>query len=125
MDRTGKGSVGRVGEDATCRYLEGLGHTILERNWRCGHLEIDIITLASDGLHIIEVKTRVAPVAHAPEENVDASKRRKLTSAALRYLHSGRVPGDVEVFFDIVTVVLDGSKTDIKWFPGAWIPIYL
>lgn len=125
MELRGKGSVGRVGEDAACRYLEGLGHTVLERNWRSGHLEIDIITLAPDGLHIIEVKTRVAPVAHAPEENVDASKRRKLTSAALRYLHSGRVPGDLEVFFDIVTVLLRGGSTEVNWFPGAWIPIYV
>ena len=35
--------LGRQGEDIACRYLESIGHTILERNWRSGHLEIDIV----------------------------------------------------------------------------------
>ncbi|HAW06425.1 MAG TPA: endonuclease, partial [Rikenellaceae bacterium] len=42
----GRGEFGRRGEDEACMYLVSQGHTILERNWRCGHLEIDVITLA-------------------------------------------------------------------------------
>ena len=34
---------GATGEELACRYLESLGYTIHERNWRYGHLEIDII----------------------------------------------------------------------------------
>ena len=45
----GRAQTGRTGEDAACRYLTEQGHTILERNWRSGHLEIDIISLAPDG----------------------------------------------------------------------------
>ena len=37
--------LGRQGEDIACTLLESMGHTILERNWRSGHLEIDIISL--------------------------------------------------------------------------------
>ena len=125
MELSGNLPVGASGEKDACRYLESIGHTILERNWRSGHLEIDIISLAPDGLHIVEVKTRVAPLAALPEENVTAAKRRKITSAALKYLHSGRVRADVEIFFDIIAVVYEGGRTTVTYFPQAWIPMYV
>ena len=122
----GTAQTGRRGEDAACRYLTGLGHTVLERNWRSGHLEIDIISLAQDGLHIVEVKTRVAPVAAPPEENVRYDKQRHLARAAQRYLHlkDDRKLSGLEVFFDIVAVTLKGDCEEIAYFPQAFIPIY-
>ena len=42
-------SLGRLGEDMACRFLQGRGHAILERNWRSGHLEIDIISFNVKG----------------------------------------------------------------------------
>ena len=66
----GRGEFGRRGEDEACMYLVSQGHTILERNWRCGHLEIDVITLAGDGIHFVEVKSRMVPVQGRPEEAV-------------------------------------------------------
>lgn len=70
-------SLGRRGEDVACGFLSGKGHTIVERNYRSGHLEIDIITLDKDGVHFVEVKSRVAPVAVSPEENVTAAKQKR------------------------------------------------
>ena len=35
--------VGKAGEDIAAGFLIKAGHTILERNWRSGHLEIDLI----------------------------------------------------------------------------------
>ena len=43
--------LGQKGEDIACGLLEGMGHSILERNYRSGHLEIDIISLDADGIH--------------------------------------------------------------------------
>lgn len=37
--------LGRRGEDVACEFLTGKGHTIVQRNFRAGHLEIDIISL--------------------------------------------------------------------------------
>ena len=51
----GRAETGRRGEDAACRYLAARGHVILERNWRSGHLEIDIISLAQDGRYHVSV----------------------------------------------------------------------
>ena len=121
-------SLGRRGEDVACGFLSGKGHTIVERNYRSGHLEIDIISLDRNGVHFVEVKSRVAPVAVSPEENVTVSKQRKVADAALRYLNMAkdkRISGDLEVNFDVVAVTFDGGKEIVEWFPNAFYPMYL
>ena len=121
-------SLGRRGEDGACCFLSGKGHTIVERNYRSGHLEIDIITLDKDGVHFVEVKSRVAPVAVSPEENVTAAKQKKVADAALRYLHTSkdkRLSADLEVSFDVVAVTFDGGGEIVEWFPNAYYPMYL
>lgn len=125
MEGRGRTIAGRYGEDAACRYLEGLGHTVLERNWRGGHLELDIISQAPDGIHFVEVKTRVAPVSASPEENVGWTKQKRMVAAANKYLN-GKGGGQEfrEVFFDVIAVTLDGGKTEIAYFPSAFVPIY-
>ncbi len=120
--------LGRRGEDVANRFLEGLGHRIVTRNYRSGHLEIDIISQDVNGVHFVEVKSRVAPVMAAPEENVTPLKQRKIASAALRYLHNSKDPllsSDSEVHFDIVAVTFEGGEEKIEWFPDAFIPMYL
>lgn len=120
----GKNALGKRGEDLAAEYLAARGHTVLARNWRGGHLELDLVTEAADGVHFVEVKTRTAPVAAAPEENVGKLKQQRITSAALRFLHAMDAVGDREAFFDVVAVVFDGDKVEIHYFPQAWIPMY-
>jgi len=120
--------LGKRGEDVACSFLERMGHRILERNYRTGHLEIDIISADGNGVHFVEVKSRVAPVAAEPEESVTRLKQKKITQAALRYLHSsGRGWGwdASEVFFDVLAVTFDKGEERVEWFPGAYIPLYI
>lgn len=122
--------VGRRGEELACEYLIGKGHTILERNWRSGHLELDIISLDKDGIHFVEVKSRVAPVTAQPEENVGYTKQKKLIAAAQRYLHSADrkrklTSVDLEISFDVVSIIFEGDNFGIEWFPQAYIPLYI
>lgn len=123
METTRK-TLGNLGEDLACEHLRSLGHVILDRNWRHGHLEIDIVSEDGQGLHFVEVKSRVAPVSAEPEENVGWKKQRRLATAANAYLHE-RGAGDLEVTFDIITVVFDGEETDIKYYNQAFIPLYI
>ena len=46
--------LGQLGEELACEWLREMGHTILERNWRSGHLEVDIISFDADGIHFIQ-----------------------------------------------------------------------
>lgn len=120
-------NLGKLGEEIAGEYLADLGHTIVERNWRSGHYEIDLITVDPEGLHFVEVKSRVAPVSASPEENVDFRKQQKLVRAANLFLHSDskkRRIGDMEIFFDVISVIFEGERTDITFFPKAYVPIY-
>ena len=118
-------AIGKRGEDEACAFLVREGQVILERNWRGGRCEIDIISADSAGLHFVEVKSRKAPAAADPLVNVTAAKQKNMVQAALRYLHSeGRRFKDAEVNFDIITVVLDRASAQIRYYPQAIIPIY-
>ena len=124
---TARMRLGRRGEDVACRFLEGMGHRIVDRNYRSGHLEIDIVSEDGNGVHFVEVKSRVAPVAIAPAENVTPLKQKKIANAALRYLHNSKDPwiaGCTEVSFDVVAITFDGGKETVEWFPDAFIPMY-
>lgn len=124
MDRQ---AVGKQGEDEACTYLRTHGHTVVDRNWRSGHLEIDIVSTDQNGIHFVEVKTRTAPVMADPEVNVDWKKQQRLVRAAQSYLHKAKAPwmDDLEVFFDVITVVLDGKDKLIEYYPQAFIPLYV
>ena len=115
---------GRRGEDAAAAYLAAAGHRILERNWRSGHLEVDIISETPDAIHFVEVKARTLPCQAPPEENVGPVKQKRITAAALGYIHRKNCFGK-EVFFDVISVVYSASGTKIEYFPQAWIPMYL
>ena len=49
---------GRRAEDEACRYLEGLGFALLERNHRTRWSEIDIIARKKDLILFVEVRSR-------------------------------------------------------------------
>ena len=128
--KTDRTIVGRRGEQEAGRYLEQLGHRILARNWRGGHLELDIVTLQGRELHFVEVKSRVAPVMAEPQRNVGREKQRRLVAAANAFLHSDDrrdLPADLEVFFDVLSVVFfdAGEDFQIEYYPKAFLPLYV
>lgn len=118
---------GTEGEEIACRYLTEKGHVILKRNWRAGHLEIDLITLADDGIHFVEVKTRRTPVQGRPQDSVNTAKQRNLANAAKRFLSSRNAEklGDMEVSLDVVSIVISPYETEIEYIQQAFIPIYI
>jgi len=127
--KSDRATVGRKGEEEASRYLARLGHRILARNWRGGHLELDIITLLGNELHIVEVKSRVAPVMAEPQRNVGRTKQMRMVAAAQAFLRSDdrrTLPADLEIVFDVMSVVFygTGAEFDIAYYPKAFIPLY-
>ena len=115
---------GSRGEAAVAEYLTEHGHTILDRNWRCGHLELDIVSMDKLGLHFVEVKTRSSDEALAPQEAVGAVKMKRLSAASKMYLsRKGSRLGGSEVFFDIAAVLDRDNHLEINYFPNAFLPL--
>ena len=116
--------IGQNGEEIACDFLLSRGHQILDRNWRSGHLELDIVSEDQEGLHFVEVKARTAPVTSTLTDQVNRIKQKRISAAALQYLNKKHLVGQ-EVFFDIVSVLFDGQETVVRYFPHAWIPMYV
>lgn len=126
--KTKQQTVGARGEQEAYNYLLGEGHRIVKRNWRTGHLELDLITVKDHTLHIVEVKTRSAGAPIRPEVNVNSYKRQRMVRAAAAFLHSPEMAalhGVEEIQFDVLTVVFDEHcGPQIEYFPAAFVPMY-
>ena len=103
-------ALGSFGERRAAAHYRALGYAVLERNWRCGEGEIDLICARGTVLVICEVKARTGSAHGHPLEVVTPAKQRRLRRLATRYLRQQGSPW-AEVRFDVVGV-LDG-KLDI------------
>ena len=95
--------LGKWGEDLAARYLQQRGYVIVERDWRSGHRDIDIVALDGDTAVFVEVKTRRSRFFGEPEEAIDYRKRLSLQTAISHYVKMRHI--NCEIRFDIVTVV--------------------
>ena len=116
--------LGQTGEEIACDFLKTKGHQILDRNWRSGHLELDIVSEDASGVHFIEVKARTVPVTSTLTDQVNRVKQKRISAAAMQYLNKKHLLGQ-EVYFDIVSVLFDREETVVRYFPQAWIPMYI
>ena len=96
---------GHLGEDLAQEKLLANGYTIIARNWRYKHLEIDFIAKDKQILVFVEVKTRQNTRYGHPYEAVDWRKQQKLARAAQIFLARSNHQGEIR--FDIVSVVLN------------------
>ena len=104
--------LGRWGEDLAAAFLEEKGYAIIERDWKSGHHDLDIVAKDGSTLVIVEVKTRRNRLYGNPEEAIDYRKRRSLLSAINHYTKSHRIYSNVR--FDIISIVGNmGEKPEI------------
>src|SRR3989344_3350437 len=75
----------RLGEEIAAKYLLDKGYKIIERNFRKGYGEIDIIAIDKDTLVFIEVKTRTSNKFGDPLESITPWKLKSLIKTAYFY----------------------------------------
>ena len=110
--------LGALGEKLAVAYLTEKGYEILTTNWRSGQMEIDIIAQNKDFLVVAEVKTRSTNVFGEPEEFVNKQKQKLLIKAAEAYVV--KMDLDVEVRFDIISVLVNKGKHQINHIEDAF-----
>ena len=108
--------IGNFGERMTVRYLRWHGYTVKERNWRSGHMEIDIIAANFSTVAFVEVKARTysretLDVAPPPGNAVKSEKQRLTRKAAKDYLWQH--PTQKQPRMDVIEVwLVHDEKTD-------------
>lgn len=104
----------KLGEDKACEYLKRIGFKIIERNFRKGYGEIDIVALdptegSGQVLVFVEVKTRTSNQFGTPLEGITYWKLKSLIKMAQYYKMTHRnVPEGLRI--DAIAVILNGDK---------------
>lgn len=112
--------LGKAGEEAAAKYLEQNGYTLLDRNWRKNHLELDIVAAKDKELIIVEVKTRSNTDYIEPQDAVNWQKIRRIVVATDAYIKHFCL--DVPVRFDIITAVGEPGAFKIEHIKDAFYP---
>lgn len=108
-------AIGKLGEGKAIDFLECQGYQLLERNYRSGRGEIDIIVIRPRLLLFVEVKTHTNLWHGAPEDKVRWCQQQKIMETAQRYLSNCFWEGQIR--FDVIVVYMDGSN-EIRHFPS-------
>jgi putative endonuclease len=103
-----KDVLGRDGEQAAVKYLEGCGFRILDRNWRCADGQIDIVAVERQTFVVCEVKIRSGTRYGAPLEVVGTAKRTRLRRLGVQWLNAHSVRFD-QIRIDVVGLLYEGT----------------
>ena len=117
-----KSETGRRGEDLALAWMQDHGFRLLDRNWRSGHKELDLVMEGDERVHIVEVKTMTPPLLIQPFEKVDPAKQGRLVAAARHYIAQRQVTREVQ--FDVVSVILGDGQPQVEYIPESFFPIW-
>lgn len=113
--------LGQWGEEQAVRHLILHDYSILQRNYRSGKLEVDIIAKKGNTIIFIEVKTRVTATIGEPYLAVTKSKQKQIIKAANAYLVQTNCWLDAQ--FDIISIVHNSHRTKLEHIPNAFCPL--
>ncbi len=111
---------GEVGERIAAQYLISKGYQIVERNWRFGRYELDIIASKGDDIIFIEVKTRSNERFMPTYKSIDKRKIKNIVLAADKYIKVHHI--ELNIRFDIVILVGDLQSPKITHWENAFYP---
>ncbi len=112
--------IGTTGEDLACQRLLKSGFTIMERNFRFGKAEIDIIAKNNNFIIAVEVKTRRSASRTDYFHAVTRAKMSSMVRALEFYMRKKGI--SLETRFDFVRVDLGGKEPFIEHVPSFFIP---
>lgn len=122
---TDRQELGVAGELIAERWLVARGWEILDRRFRDGHRDLDLVACKIDEpgagrlVAFVEVRTRYSTRYGTPEESVGWKKQRELARSARAWIASNRRSGD-NYRFDVIGVVLGQGTTRIEHIPDAF-----
>ncbi|MCC6438360.1 MAG: YraN family protein [Acidimicrobiales bacterium] len=102
---TGRKRLGAVGEQLAVTWYERHGFTVLARNWRSRHGEIDLIVRRGDVVVFAEVKSRSSTAFGHPAEAVTWRKQQRIRRLAAAWLAEAGLRAPVTVRFDVVGIL--------------------
>jgi putative endonuclease len=112
-------ALGAAGERVAARWVARLGWQVVQRRFRSGRRDIDLV--AKDGATVVfvEVKARRTPRFGGPVEAVGWRKQRELSRSARVWIDRHGAAGDA-YRFDVIGVLIEGQRVRVRHVPGAF-----
>lgn len=113
--------LGRRGESIAAEFLIQAGWTVVARNFRFGHKEIDLVVRRGRTVAFVEVKARSGTEYGHPLAAITAAKRAEVQRVARAWIaRFGRI-GDV-YRFDAIGIVWSGNSDEpaLEHIEDAW-----
>jgi putative endonuclease len=110
---------GKLGERIAERWLRQRGWHVVERRFRNGRRDIDLVVRRESTVAFVEVKARKGDDFGGPVEAVHWRKQRELKRSAQVWIdRHGQPPEDYR--FDIVGVLVSGDRVRVRHIQDAF-----
>jgi putative endonuclease len=113
--------LGKQGEQLAKEHLIAKGYKIIVLNFRAGKAEVDIIAKTGDLFVFAEVKTRNSEFFGLPESFVSNKKQKLFALAAESFCELNNYR-DVEIRYDILSVIINQYVQSVHHFEDAFFP---
>jgi putative endonuclease len=111
--------LGVRGERIAERWLQRKGWRVLQRRFRDGHRDLDLIAERFGTVAFVEVKARSGAEFGTPVEAVDWRKRRELVRSARMWISRHGQPGE-SYRFDVIGVLLAQERVFVRHVENAF-----
>ena len=116
---TARQAFGELGERIAERWLRRRGWRVIQRRFRSGHRDIDLVVERDGTVAFVEVKARKGAAFGGPVQAVNYRKRKQLERSAMVWIdRHGREADDYR--FDVVGVLVDGAAVRICHVENAF-----
>ena len=120
-----KQAFGEQGERIAEEWLSTRGWEIVDRRFRNGHRDVDLIVSRSDGadgriVAFVEVKARGTADFGGPLAAVGWQKQRELCRSARVWISRFQQPGD-SYRFDVVGVIASPGRVEVQHVENAFL----
>jgi putative endonuclease len=110
---------GELGERIAERWLRRQGWRVVQRRFRSGHRDIDLVVEREGTVAFVEVKARKGLAFGDPVEAVNWSKQRELVRSASVWIDRHGRPAE-SYRFDVVGVLVEGDRVRVRHVPNAF-----
>ncbi len=110
---------GLAGERVAERWLRQRGWKVLQRRFRSGHRDIDLIAERNGLVAFVEVKARSGEGFGDPVEAVNWRKKNELVRSASVWIDRNGRPGE-QYRFDVIGVLIQGERVRVRHVANAF-----
>jgi putative endonuclease len=110
---------GELGERIAERWLRRQGWRVVQRRFRAGRRDIDLVVERDDLVVFVEVKARHGAEFGDPVEAVNWNKQRQLVRSASVWIDRHGRPSE-SYRFDVVGVLIEGERVRVRHVANAF-----